>query len=129
LFIGEKGNMVLPHVGGPRFYPAEDFAGFAYPKDIRGMNHQQRWVDAILANQPTTDSFAYAALLTETVQLGNIATRVCEPPVPRRGANVASARDVNRLDWDSAAFRITNHPAAHALLTKPYRPGWEVPAA
>jgi predicted dehydrogenase len=129
LFIGEKGNMVLPHVGGPRFYPAEDFAGFAYPKDIRGMNHQQRWVDAIIANQPTTDSFAYAARLTETVQLGNVATRVCEPPVPRRGANVANARDVNRLDWDSAAFRITNHPAAHALLTKPYRPGWEVPAA
>ena len=25
LFVGEKGNMVLPHVGGPRLYPGENF--------------------------------------------------------------------------------------------------------
>ena len=30
LFIGEKGNMVLPHVGGPRLYPVETFKDFAY---------------------------------------------------------------------------------------------------
>ena len=33
------------------------------------------------------------------------------------------------LQWDAESFRIPNHPAAHALLTNSYRPGWEVPAA
>ena len=31
-----------------------------------------------------------------------------------------------RSEWDDAAFRITNLPAANALLTKVYRPGWGV---
>jgi len=129
VFIGEKGSMVLPHVAGPRLYPAANFKGFAYPKDIKGLNHWHRWVDAVLAGKPTSAAFDYGALLSETVQLGNVATRVCQPPTPKRGSNAATARDVNLLKWDSANLRITNHPEAHALLTKTYRAGWEVPAA
>ncbi|MGH7945801.1 MAG: Gfo/Idh/MocA family protein, partial [Opitutaceae bacterium] len=33
IFIGEKGNMVLPHFSAPRLYPVENFTGFALPKD------------------------------------------------------------------------------------------------
>ncbi len=129
LFIGEKGNMILPHIAGPRFYPVENFKDLAYPKDIKGLNHWHRWIDAIIAGVPTSAAFDYASLLSETVQLGNVATRVCEPPTPKRGSNIANARDANRLLWDSEHLRITNHPQAHALLTKKYRAGWEVPAA
>jgi predicted dehydrogenase len=129
LFIGEKGNMVLPHVGGPRLYPAKNFADFAYPKDIKGQNHWHRWIDAILdGSNPGTD-FAYAGPLAEAVQLGNIATRVCRPAPPRRGVNVVAPRDTNLLEWDATNLRIPNHAEANALLTKPYRPDWEVPAA
>jgi predicted dehydrogenase len=127
LFIGEKGNLVLPHVGGPRLYPVENFAGFVYPKDIKGLNHHHTWIDAILEGGRTSAGFHYAGPLSETVQLGNVATRVALPPSPKRGSNVATQAPA--LSWDAAQLRITNHPAAQALLTKIYRPGWAVPAA
>lgn len=127
LIIGEKGNMVLPHVGGPRLYPQENFTGFTYPKDIKGLNHYHRWIDAILGGEKTTAGFDYAAWLAETVQLGNVATRVIRPPKPKRGSNVV--KDSPVLEWDAAACRITNNPEANALLTKSYRPGWEVTPA
>jgi hypothetical protein len=31
-----------------------------------------------------------------------------------------------RLRWDSAGARITNVPEANRLLTRDYRPGWEL---
>jgi predicted dehydrogenase len=127
LFIGEKGNLVLPHVGGPRLYPVENFAGFVYPKDIKGLNHHHTWINAILEGGRTSAGFHYAGPLSETVQLGNVATRVALPPSPKRGSNVATQAPA--LSWDAAQLRITNHPAAQALLTKIYRPGWAVPAA
>ena len=42
--------------------------------------------------------------------LGNIALRTGE-----------------KLKWDAAAERITNHPEANALLTKEYRKPWALP--
>ena len=50
--------------------------------------------------------------LTETVQLGNVATRI-----PGKA-----------LEWDAAALRITNEEAANPLLTKIYRDGWKIEA-
>lgn len=127
LIIGEKGNMVLPHVGGPRLYPVEHFTGFAYPKDIKGLNHWHRWVDAIIEGGKTSDGFDYAGPLSETVQLGNVATRAVKPPVPKRGSNIVKNPPV--LEWDAENCRITNDAAANKLLTKTYRAGWDVPAA
>ncbi len=129
LFIGEKGNMVLPHVGGPRLYPVENFTGFAYPKDIKGLNHYHRWVDAIVGGTKTTDGFDYAGWLSEAAQLGNIATRVTRRPVKSNGKLTLDPQEMNILEWDSAKLRITNSAEANALLTRAYRPGWEVPPA
>jgi predicted dehydrogenase len=128
LFIGEKGNLVLPHVGGPRLYPVETFAGFAYPKDLTGLNHWHRWVDAIVAGTKTSDGFDYAGPLTETVQLGNVATRMARSRGKRR-TKEAGATAPGLLQWDAVKCRITNNPEANALLTKTYRRGWEVPPA
>ena len=111
LFIGEGGTLVLPHVGMPQLYPADKFASFTIEK-VPGLNHYHRWVDGVLANERTSDGFHYAAPLAETVQLGNVATRVA-------GAE---------LVWDAAALRITNNPAAERLLTKQYREGWKIEA-
>jgi hypothetical protein len=127
LLIGEKGNMVVPHVGGPRLYPLENFKDFAYPKDIKGLSHWHRWIDAILEGTKTSDGFDYAGPLSEAVQLGNIATRAARPSPPKRGTNVV--KDALVLQWDAAKLRFTNSPEANAMLTKAYRPGWEVPAA
>lgn len=129
LFIGEAGNLVLPHIGGPRLYPVEKYQGFTYPKDIKGLNHYHRWVDAIAAGGKTTDGFDYAGWLSETAQLGNIAARLPKRPVnPLAGLRVPAA-ELDLLEWDSARLSFPRHPAANALLTRAYRPGWEVPPA
>ncbi len=129
LFVGERGNLVLPHVGGPRLYPVENYAGFAYPKDIRGLNHWHRWIDAILAGTKTSDGFDYAGWLSETAQLGNVATRIVRRPVSSRGRLTVAPEEADVLQWDAVALRFTNSPAGNALLARAYRPGWEVPAA
>jgi predicted dehydrogenase len=129
LFIGERGNMVLPHFSGPRLYPVENYTAFAYPKDIRGLNHYHRWVDAILDGTKTSDGFEYAGWLSEAAQLGNVATRVPRRPVKSDGRLTAAPEEMNVLEWDADNLRITNNPAANALLTRVYRPGWEVPPA
>ena len=129
LFIGEKGNLVLPHVGGPRLYPVENFTGFAYPKDIKGLNHYHRWVDAIVDGTKTSDGFDYAGWLSEAAQLGNIATRVVRRPVKSSGKLSIDPEEMNILEWDPENLRIKNNTEAHALLTRGYRAGWEVPPA
>jgi predicted dehydrogenase len=108
LFIGETGNMVLPHVDMPRLYPIEKYADFTIPEET-DLNHWQVWVDAILAGTRTSDGFHYAGPLTETVQLGNVAARL-----PGR-----------KLEWDATALRVTNIADANPLLTTKYRTGWE----
>ncbi len=107
LFIGEGGTMVLPHVGIPSLYPADKFPK---PEKVAGGNHYHLWVDGIIANTKTTDGFHYAGPLTETVQLGNIATRV-----PGK-----------LLEWDTAKLAFKNSEEAQKLVTKTYRKGYEL---
>jgi hypothetical protein len=104
--------MILPHVALPTLYPVEKFAEFKIEK-VAGSSHYHAWVDGAIATTKTTDSFQYAGPLTETVQLGNVATRV----------------PGQTLQWDVENLRITNSEAATKLLTKAYRDGWKLEAA
>lgn len=123
LFIGEEGNMVLAHVAGPRLYPLEKFQGFKYPK-VQGLNHWHVWVDACLAGTQTSDNFQYAGPLSETVQLGNVATRFCTGgPIDSR---TGTPMEPKVLEWDAANLRFKNFPEADKLLTKTYREGWAI---
>jgi predicted dehydrogenase len=135
IFIGEHGVMMLPHIAMPSLYPEEKFgknlnpgelARRARAKDkptdkvavdladfIEGSSHYHAWVDAITEGHETTDNFAYAGPLTEAVQLGNVASRFSGV----------------KLEWDADDMKIPNQREAEALLTKPYRKGWELIAA
>ena len=126
IFIGEGGTMVLAHVAGPRLYPLDKFKGFQYPKE-EGRNHWHTWVDACLTGKKTSDGFHYAGPLAETVQLGNVATRLAIPKIDPVTGRMEEANKV--LEWDAANLRFTNAPEADALLTKTYRKGFEVAAA
>jgi len=50
------------------------------------------------------------------------------PPAQLGGhlGNIA-LRTGEKLKWDAAAERITNHPEANTLLTKEYRKPWALP--
>lgn len=127
LFVGEKGNMVLGHVSAPRLYPLEHFKEFRYPKDVQGFNHWHVWIDAILAGEKTSGGFEYGGPLNETVLLGNVAAHFAGRPTNRRLPDDRQPAGPELLEWDTERCRFTNHDPANALLTKSYRPGWEVP--
>jgi len=113
LLIGEAENMVLPHVAGPRLYPLKKFGQYPYPHDVKGSLHWHVWVDHVFANEKTTDGFHYAGPLAETVQLGNIASRL----------------PGQTLTWEAEALHLSGHPAAAGMLTTTYRPGFEAAAS
>ena len=115
MFVGEKGHLLLPHVGGPQPLPRQDFVA-----DIRRFkedvelpkidSHYHQFVKAALGQGMTTAPFSYGGLLSESVLMGAIANRF-----PRQ-----------RLIWDAEAAQFTNIPEANAFLRRTYRPGWEV---
>lgn len=109
LLKGEKGSLLIPHVAMPQLLPEKNFADYKLPQ-VGHRDHYISWADACRGEGTTTSHFDYAGPLTEAVLLGTIAIRV-----PRE-----------TLQWDTAALKITNSAAANALLTKPYRQGWEV---
>jgi predicted dehydrogenase len=109
LLKGEKGTMVIPHVAMPQLLPAEKFADYKFP-EVGSRDHYISWADACRGEGTTTSHFDYSGPLTEAVLLGTVAIRV-----PRE-----------TLKWDAASLKISNSSDANALLTKSYRPGWEV---
>jgi predicted dehydrogenase len=108
VLIGEKGSMLIPHVAMPKLFPEEKFSETDMPV-VEARNHYTSWADACRGEDKTTSHFDYAAPLTETVLLGTIAARL-----PGK-----------TLSWDVKAMKLTGAPEAQALLTKPYRKGWE----
>jgi predicted dehydrogenase len=109
LFVGEGGTMLLPHVGEAVLFPEERFRGAVRPA-VEDRNHYHQWVDACLGSTTTSAGFDYAGPLTEALLLGVVANRF-----PGR-----------TLEWDAAAMRIPNEPAADRLVRRSYRRGFEV---
>jgi len=71
--------------------------------------HFAEWVRACKGGPPAGSNFDHASNLTETVLLSNVAIRA------RR-----------KIEWDSAALKITNLPEANQYLTESFRPGFGV---
>jgi len=109
MFVGEKGFLLLPHVGMPQLLPAKTFAGTPIEAAPNG-DHYHLFVDACLGGTPTTCDFSYAGPLTEAVLLGTIANRF----------------PGNELRWQAEAMTIPNHDQADALLRRRYRKDFEV---
>ncbi|HVW00540.1 MAG TPA: Gfo/Idh/MocA family oxidoreductase [Planctomycetaceae bacterium] len=107
VLIGEKGTLVIPHVGHPQLFPTESFANFSWP-ELGDVDHYVQWADACRGAGETTSKFDYSGPLTETVLLGTVAIR-------KRGETLA---------WNAAELK-TDNASANALVTKSYRQGWE----
>jgi len=123
LLIGTKGMLFSPHDYGAKFRltPEKNFAGIQTDKPEHGPlgvgdraedPHQNKeWVEAIRTGEPemAASNFDIAARLAETMLLSDIAVRFAG----------------QKLVCDAAAMKFTNS-AAIALVTKPYRKGWEL---
>jgi predicted dehydrogenase len=109
LFVGEKGQLLLPHIAEPLLFPEEQFKDYQRPQ-IAGNNHYHQWVDACLGNGETSMGFDLAGPLTEALLLGVVANRFPGQP----------------LHWDAKNLKVTNIDAANALIRRTYRDGFEV---
>ena len=111
IFIGEKGSLVLPHVGSPNSTlknPTESKIPF------EEVNHYHGFLDGIVTSKQPSDGFSYPGRLTETVLLGNIAVR-------NKG---------KLLNWNEEDMSIrSSEKDLSSFLTKKYRTGWEIPVA
>lgn len=110
LFIGDKGAILLPHIGVPELLPAKQFENYPLPK-LDAINHWHQFVEAVRGNGTTSAHFGYAGPLTESVLLGGVATFFPN----------------ELLEWDAASLKFKNKPEAERLIRRTYRKGWEVP--
>ncbi len=76
---------------------------------VPGGNHFQEWVTACKGGVAAGANFDYSSRLTEMVLLSNVAVRA-----------------QRKIEWDAAAMKITNLPAANQYITKEYRGGFGV---
>jgi len=109
MFIGTEGSLLLPHTSGPILYPREKFKTIERPK-LETRSHYHHFVDACLGKTRTESNFGFVGPMTETVLLGTVAIRVPDTV----------------LQWDAAAMKFPNHPAADPLLRRTYRDDWRI---
>src|SRR5262249_19059715 len=71
ILIGEKGTLLIPHVGAPQLLPTQTFAEYKV-ETIAAVDHYVGWADACRGVGKTTSHFDYSGPLTETVLLGTV---------------------------------------------------------
>jgi predicted dehydrogenase len=113
LIIGNKGTMYSGNDYGAThtLLPAENYANYTAPQASlpRSPGHHAEWIRACKGGAPAMSNFVdYAAGLTETVLLGNVAIRVGR-----------------RFTWDSAKLVSPDVPGVAPFLRRAYRKGWE----
>ena len=126
LFVGDKGKIICCCYGqSPRIIPEAKMKahGRGNPRLARSPGHYVEWLNACKGGPKPGSHFEHAAVLTEVVQLGNVALRT--------GRLLhASHHNQNgycaKLFWDKENGKVTNVPDANQFLQTEYRKGWEV---
>ncbi|MBL9113646.1 MAG: Gfo/Idh/MocA family oxidoreductase [Verrucomicrobiaceae bacterium] len=109
-WIGEKGVIFKQYAQRPFVLPEEDFPNSRYPTGFAKQDHYLDWVDAILEGRQSCDPFSHGSNLTQCVLVGTLADRF----------------PGQTLEWDDANMKVTNLPAANAMLKRDYRDGWKI---
>src|SRR5690606_4455579 len=111
LLVGSKGRLYSPGDYGDtvRLLPEKDFEGYEGPSESipRSPGHYREWLDAIRGGPKAMSNFDYAALLTESILLGNVAMAVGGP-----------------IEYDGPNMKVTNNKKANDYLHTEYRKGW-----
>lgn len=110
MFQGTKGTLVATYRNYRIF--AEKGQTIAEPPVSlpRSVGHHREWLNAIRTREQCSCHFEYGHRLSSIGSLGNISLLTGE-----------------KLKWDAAAEKVTNHPEANEYLTKKYRKPWTLP--
>ncbi len=124
LFVGESGKLICSCYGdSPRLLPESKMQAYQRPaKRIpRSPGHGAEWINACKGGPKAGSHFEHAAIVTEMVQLGNVAIRwsALQHTAKTNGCPV-------KLLWDAQAGKVTNVPEANRFLQQEPRKGWEV---
>ncbi len=111
IYIGTKAKLLISGSYGDRPLTIPEDLGLPPKLLERSPGHMQEWFMACRGEKPYDypgSNFEYAAPLTETVLLGNVALKAGK-----------------RLEWDGDNLEVTNVPEANRWISKEYRKGWE----
>ncbi len=83
----------------------------AHPTDgWRSPGNDREWLDACKGSKSKPGAnFEFSGMVTETLQLGNVATRAGQ-----------------RLLWDRAGLKVLNSDSAQKCVGPEYRRGWSL---
>jgi len=113
LFIGDRGKILCSFSGGhPKLIPQSKMDSFKEPPKTlpRSPGNEREWLDACKGGKDRPGgNFIFSGMVTETLLLGNLATRVPD-----------------KLTWDPSKLRITNSEAAQKFVSPERRKGWEL---
>ena len=115
MFYGDKGMIMCGCYGrNPRLVPETSMKEYQRPPKTlsRSPGIHEEWVQCIKESKQASSNFDYAARLTSTMLLGNIAIRMA----PRS----------TKLEWDGIAGKFTNMDEANDYLGREYRDGWNL---
>jgi hypothetical protein len=112
LLVGSKGKLLHDTYGmRPRLLPKSLHDATGKPPQklprIANEDHEMNWVAAAKGATAASSPFEYAARLTEVMLLGVVALRAGK-----------------KIEYDGAAMRVTNVPAANDFLQRQPRQGW-----
>jgi predicted dehydrogenase len=118
LVVGSKGSLLTRTWHGGEnekdmfvLLPRKQFEGYQPPPRSvpRVASHHHEWVAACRGEGKTLSNFGYAAVLTESLLIGDLALRV--------------GKDI---EWDSAKMTATNAPEAQRFVRPEFREGWSL---
>jgi predicted dehydrogenase len=113
LFVGDRGKILCAFNGAkPKLIPESKMNSYKQPPKTlpRSPGNEREWLDACKGSKVKPGgNFEFEGLVTETLLLGNVATRVPE-----------------KLSWDRANLKVPNSEAAQKLVAPERRKGWEL---
>jgi hypothetical protein len=112
LFVGDRGKILCGFNGmSPRLIPEAKMNGFQQPPKTlpRSPGNEREWLDACKGSKVKPGgNFEFSGMVTETLLLGNVATRSGE-----------------KLTWDRAGMKV-NVDSAQKYVRPERRSGWEL---
>jgi predicted dehydrogenase len=113
LFVGDRGKILCSfHGGHPQLIPESKMRNYKQPPKTlpRSPGNEREWLDACKGSKVKPGgNFEFSGLVTETLLLGNVASRTAQ-----------------KLNWDRANLKVPNSDAAQKLVSPERRKGWEL---
>lgn len=132
LFEGTKGKLMAGLFGrNPTLLPLQKMKETTLPAITRTLveggwdGHQRQWTEACKKGWGayTSSPFSMAGPLTETVLMGNLATRSFTIRRAKKGGGYTYPGR-KQLLWDGSNMHITNFDEANQFVQRQYRTGW-----